>query len=84
MQKLAKLQSRLTSKSNLPSGAPTTYPASLDQEKTMKKMLAAAILVVAGVQYLPVEFLIVLSLVPVSVVIGRPIARVVESRLTHR
>jgi len=50
----------------------------------MKKMLAAAILVVAGVQYLPVEFLIVLSLIPVSVVIGRPIARVVESRLTHR
>ncbi len=50
----------------------------------MKKMLATAILVIAGIQYFPAEFLIVLSLIPVSVVIGLPIARVVEARLAHR
>lgn len=50
----------------------------------MKKMLTAAVLVIAGIQYFPAEFLIVLSLIPVSVAIGRPIARAVESRLTHR
>jgi hypothetical protein len=50
----------------------------------MKKMLIAAALIVAAVQFFPAEFLIVLSLVPVAVAIGRPIARGVEAVIAQR
>ncbi len=50
----------------------------------MKKMLIAAVLIVAGIQHLPMEFLIILGLTPVALLIGRPIARGVESFLAHR
>lgn len=50
----------------------------------MKKMLIATVLLIAAIQYLPVEFLIVLSLVPVACVIGRPIARGVEAHVAQR
>jgi len=50
----------------------------------MKKLLAFVVVAAAAVQFLPMESLIVLSLVPVGVVIGRPIARGVEAYLATR
>lgn len=50
----------------------------------MQKMLIAVALIAAAIQFLPAEFLIVLSLVPVAFAIGRPIARGVEALLAAR
>jgi hypothetical protein len=47
----------------------------------MLKVIAIVALVAASIQFLPAEFAIVACLTPVGVVIGRPIARVVEGFL---
>lgn len=50
----------------------------------MKKLLALVVIMIAAVQFLPSEALIVLSLIPVGVGIGRPVARGVEAYLATR
>jgi uncharacterized protein (DUF697 family) len=47
----------------------------------MLKVIATFALMAAAIQFLPAEFAIAVCLIPAGVVIGRPIARVVEGFL---
>ncbi len=47
----------------------------------MLKVIAVVAMLAAAIQFLPTEFAIFVCLIPVGVVIGRPIARVVEGVL---
>jgi hypothetical protein len=50
----------------------------------MLKFLIIVALVVAAIQYLPMEFLIVIGLSPVGFAVGLPIARGLEAIIDSR
>ncbi len=47
----------------------------------MSKVIVVVALIGAAIQFLPTEYAIAVALIPAGVVIGRPLARVVEGFL---